>query len=255
MKGSWKNNIGGWNHKDSKRKSQKRKHQLKDNGRAIYHIFNGWKRDKNCSDNLFRNEVEMEITFTGTRYGNDKPLIERAEVFYAWAVWNPLDEEGNRIIDMISSYSDTIYYKETSKRVKVYRNENKDTYYCRDEYYEAETGKKLEDFLELKRHQRVKVQDLRKTGKTVGLDLTKDIEDRKKINVSDFHSDGEFMYGKPLLTHECHRFYGDGKRRKFCRNMANRLDRRYIKAWINKHDISEEVKTHACSKSIAWCVS
>ena len=257
MKGSWKNNISGWNHKDSKRKKQTRKHQLRDNGKAIYNIFNSWKKDKNreCSPEVFRNEVEMQIEYTGTRYGNDKPLVNRAEVFYAWATWKTLDSNGDFIIDRISDYSGEIYYKHSFKRVKVYRNENRNTYYGKEQYYEAETGKKLEDFFGLKKHQNITVQDLRKTGKTVELDLTKDIERRKNVKVSEFHTEGEFMYGKPLYNHEWQRFYGDGKRRKYCRNMANRKDRRYIKAWINKHDISEEVKTHACSKSIAWCIN
>ena len=32
MQGKWKNNVGGWNHKDSKRKKQTRNHLLKDRG-------------------------------------------------------------------------------------------------------------------------------------------------------------------------------------------------------------------------------
>jgi len=39
MKGAWKNDIGGWNHKDTKRKKQNHNHRLKDNGRLIYHKF------------------------------------------------------------------------------------------------------------------------------------------------------------------------------------------------------------------------
>ena len=38
MNGLWKENLGGWNHKDSKRKKQSRNNTLRDKGRALLKI-------------------------------------------------------------------------------------------------------------------------------------------------------------------------------------------------------------------------
>jgi hypothetical protein len=64
MKGLWKENIGGWNHKDSKRKSQRRKNSIKDNGRQIIRIFDGYRRVQKTNPSIFRYENEETLTYT-----------------------------------------------------------------------------------------------------------------------------------------------------------------------------------------------
>ena len=80
----------------------------------------------------------------------------------------------------------------------------------------------------------------------------KAIERKNKVTVEDLQKESAFIYGKPLESWKRMTFFNDGKRRKYTQNRANRIDRRNIKAWINKHDISKHLKTHALSKSIAW---
>lgn len=64
-----------------------------------------------------------------------------------------------------------------------------------------------------------------------------------------------FIYNKPLPDWRRWRLYNDGKRRKSCKKMANSTDRALAREWISRGDFDAPVGTHACSKSIAWCVS
>lgn len=43
MNGLWKETVGGWNHKDSKRKRQTRKHLLRDKGRALLNTYDSYR--------------------------------------------------------------------------------------------------------------------------------------------------------------------------------------------------------------------
>jgi len=44
-------------------------------------------------------------------------------------------------------------------------------------------------------------------------------------------------------------------RKKYCQKLANKKDRLYTKQYIKKNDFcGGTIKTHACSKTIAWCI-
>ena len=256
MKGEWKNSVSGWNNKDTRRKKQTHNHRLKDNGRLIYHKFNGWKSKLEANPDVFRTEGATEIVYTGSRY-NDEIIHYDAEIFYVQVSWNKVDENGEFIVDYIGSYNRKNYKKEY-RYIKAYKDENTRCGYS-DENCKWRTldGIKISEYLGLTNSWKweIEVTSMRRTQKRIKL-CTDDIIKRKsEIHISDFDSGEDFMYGKPLPSWRWFRFYGDGRRRKFAQNNANRMDRRNIKNWINKHDISLEVKTHALSKSIAWEVS
>jgi len=72
MKGLWKESVGGWS-KDTKRKTQKRKHSLRDNARVLINIDYNRKNNysKKLSPDIFRTELEMENI-------PDKPKVKKA---------------------------------------------------------------------------------------------------------------------------------------------------------------------------------
>lgn len=71
----------------------------------------------------------------------------------------------------------------------------------------------------------------------------------------------EFLYGKPLEADFFRKYYSYGRRKGYCRKMANRATRSRSKAWLRKVKDKDCCfdgsfpKSHACEKSIAWCVS
>jgi hypothetical protein len=69
MKGTWKENLGGWNHKDSKRKKQTRKHLLRDNGR--YYSMH----DEDCKSCRIESEVEVNAIYE-TKHGETKNIYK-----------------------------------------------------------------------------------------------------------------------------------------------------------------------------------
>lgn len=78
MKGAWKNNIGGYNLKNQKRKKQTYKHMLRDNGKQIFK-----NRDK-VTENLYREENVNECIYTlNGEYPDKYPVYDSAE---AWVV-------------------------------------------------------------------------------------------------------------------------------------------------------------------------
>ena len=220
MKGEWKNSVSGWNHKDSKRKKQTHNHRLKDNGRFIYHAFNGWKSKRKASPEIFRieNEVEKIMTY-GEAYPDRYKEIKTVEAYYIY--WYSKKYEAY-------NFKGTWYDLETYEEIRPFKSSEWDDYMV-----EPTIGRHIG---------------------TYEFDDTKGRESANRTHdfISGNYNQNEFMYGKPLPKWKWKTFYGDGKRRKYAQNRANRMDRRYIKEWINGHDISKPLKTHALSKSIAW---
>jgi len=255
MKGLWKENLGGWNHKDSKRKKQNRKHTLKDNGYYIVTSFDGYRNaNKKVNSEIFRYEIETIKTFTGDYY-DPKPIVEVVKIYRAVINWREVDEYGEFIKD------DTTFsgFRENWREISIFINENMNFNYWGSERhaYSSITGEPIKKFLDLtdKQMGTIKISEKRCTGRDYVLPkemVQKAIERKNKVIVEDFQKEGAFIYGKPLESWKRMTFFNDGKRRKYAQNRANRMDRKNIKAWINKHDISKPLKTHALSKSIAW---
>lgn len=264
MQGNWKNNVNGWNHKDSKRKRQTHDHRLKDNGSYVVRKFDGW-RDKNKKVNpdVFRTETETVIVTKGS-YGSEKPIVTTAKVYRAFATWNKVDADGEYILDYEVKttlfYSKSTYmkkyYKTESRMVNVYTNGN----WSNDYHFIEGTDTPIAEYLELSKKQArsLEVTGRRDTQRTIVLPsdmVERAIERKNKIEVKDYDSDGDFIYGKPLPSWKRMTFFNDGKRRKYCQQEANSADRMAIRTFIENQDWEAEIKTHACSKSIAWCVS
>ena len=93
MQGKWKNNVGGWNHKDSKRKKQTRNHLLKDRGLYL---------SRKEPEEVVRFESDVEIVQdTITKHGESKTIYkiridkygeeysERVAWYYGHIKYNP----------------------------------------------------------------------------------------------------------------------------------------------------------------------
>jgi len=255
MKGLWKELISGWNHKDSKRKKQTRNNTLKDNGCYIIRTYDGHKNsNKKVNPEVFRNETETSKTFAGG-YVETKPIVTEVKIYKALVTWRKVDENNNFIKSCITCSG----FEESWKETLIYTDENsrRSIYFDTNNVYSAITNESIGDFLSINKKQTwsLKISNKKCTDRTIVLPkdlIKKAIERKNKITVEDFQKDGSFIYGKPLSSWKMMTFFNDGKRRKFAQNRANRMDRRNIKTWLNKHDISLEVKTHTLSKSIAW---
>lgn len=254
MNGQWKNDVSGWNNKDSKRKKQTHNNRLRDNGTFVVRKFDGW-RDKNKKVNpeVFRTETETEIVYTGSRYGTDAKVHYKAEIFFVQVSFRSIDENGEFIVDFQGSYG--THYKKEYRYIKAYRDENARCGYSDDTCkWRTLDGIKLWEHFGLTNSWKwnIAVSSERRTQKFINLDTTDINKRRSEVHIEDHDADGDFIYSKPLSSWKRMTFFNDGKRRKYAQNYANRMDRRNIKAWINKHDTSKELKTHALSKSILW---
>ena len=68
MNGLWKEKLGGWNHKDSKRKKQTRNNMYRDRGRQLIHAFDGYNRVNLADETVFRIEKAQRITYDAGNY-------------------------------------------------------------------------------------------------------------------------------------------------------------------------------------------
>ena len=265
MKGNWKNNIGGWNTKDTRRKKQTHNNRLRDDGKYVIKTFDTYKEaNKKINKNVFRHDTET-ILITKGSYRVNKPIVNVTNVFEIYISWNKINDDGDYILDYIEdvkrTYSNGIFkrniYLKEGRYIKVYPDPNSNNININNIYYVEGTTINLLDYLGLTHKQKrsVSIGYKKDTRKTILLPeelLNKAIERKNKINITDFNLEKDFIYNKPLPRWKRRTFYNDGKRRKIAQNRANRMDRRNIKHWINKGDFDSEVKTHALSKSIAW---
>jgi len=249
MKGLWKENLGGYNHKDTKRKKQTRKHSLKDNGNYIIRTFDGFKKSRDDLPEVFRNE-----SYTVKIITNNKPIITTAKIYNALIKIQDVDDYGQFIPNGKTSSG----YKEIIKEINFYRNENEKYFYNKNKsLYIEKNNKKINEEYNLTPAQLIRLEIINPifTNKIKILPkemIQEALERKNKIKKEDFQKECPFIYNKPITHWKIMTFFNDGKRRKIAQNRANRMDRRNIKNWINNHDISKPLKTHALSKSILW---
>jgi len=217
MKGLWKENISGWNSKNTKRKKQTRKHTLKDNGRIINNLFN---KKSLKTKKIFRieNKVENIMTY-GEYYPKQYKEIKSVKTYYI--NWYGKEYEAYK-------FKDIWYDINTNKEIKPFKISQWDEY--------------------MKQPIIVKYIDTYDFDDEIGRNKA----NKKHDFICGNYNQKEFIYDKILPSWKKMTFYNNGKRRKFAQKKANRRDRQYIKKWINNSDFDAEIKTHDLSKSILY---
>lgn len=263
MNGLWKENVGGWNHKDTRRKKQTRKNIIRDKGRALLKVYNTKNKmfAGKYDPDIYRRENEQVIVY--------KPLIVKPLVQFTSAY--------KALVEYISGYKEVFFemnhfngeevtvrvYKrmEAIKKMKyvdIYYDENENSYW-RKTMYDVKTRLPLEKSLNLDKTQSrsLKLISQSKLSFEVKLDWEKVKKYRETELISEFYTydNNEYLYGKLLPDWKRNTLYNDGKRRKLGQKIANGSDRAIIRDWISKGDWDKVIPTHSYSKSIAWFVS
>jgi hypothetical protein len=236
MNGLWKENVSGWNHKDTRRKKQSRKHYIKDKGKAIYLKFG--RNGKHTADkNVFRIENEQEIIYNPYHYMDIKKY---AEVFNIEIVYYELDDNG------LEDKNKPVF-----KNLNVYIDPNKN--YYNDVFYEEKSRKELDDYLGLIFLQRYEIISKKPTGRKIETNWKeiKDAYDVDKI-YSFWSTEKTYMYNTLIPGWKVDTFFDDGKRRKIAQKKAHHKDRQNLRKYLKEGDWDKEIKTHYLSKSIAW---
>ena len=217
MQGTWKEKVGGWNHKDTKRKKQTRKHILKDKVKPLIKKF--YYDDKEFEDTI-RYETIIE-------YKADKAVYKNSGFVEYWKI-EKLTKVGNQVF---GDYLEPIY-----NRTKM------DAYLENGIWYNVYTNEIINGYIE-------KIAFLYKEEKV--------FNKPKLINCGYSRNYimcyNIFIYNKPL-GEDWHNQYGfwSTKARKHVQKLVNARDRANTREYINRGDWDKDVKTHALSKSIAW---
>lgn len=257
MNGLWKETVSGWNHKDSKRKRQTRKHTLRDKGRAILNTYDSFgSGSKKENANIFREEGIVEVVSV---YENKSPIYESNVRKYSVS-YPEVDKNDKRLIDIIE-YTSTlgdgsVEHHKYEKERKVYTSFT--GYYdfserCYKDEYSAKKISCLEN-LSKTQNRYIKVAEIYSTARVVKLDVSCYIKAETHTSDKSFYNTREFLYNKPLYKHTRWSFYNDGARRKFGQKWANRMSRNNCKQWIRNGDFDKEIKSHPYEKSIAWLI-
>lgn len=257
MNGSWKETVGGWNHKDSKRKRQTRKHTLRDKGKALLKTYDSFRNgSKKEDENIFREEGAVEVIITL----NAKSPVYESNVKKYQVQYPEVDKNDKRLIHIIEyscSLSDgTIKHYKYEKELKCYTSFT--GYYdysnnCYKDEYSSEKIKCLENLTNTQKRY-LKIEEVYSTSRFVKLDVSKYVHS-KTYSSKDYHGTyREFIYNKPLYRYIRWSFYCDSSRRKWAQNYANRTTRHNVKQWIRNGDFDKEIKSHPYEKSIAWLI-
>lgn len=75
MQGRWKEELGGWNHKGSKRKRQTRNQTLKDKAKAIIRTFDD---STKVDETMYRSDGEVAFTYS---YGEKEEKVSFIDIY------------------------------------------------------------------------------------------------------------------------------------------------------------------------------
>ena len=229
MNGLWKENIGGWNNKDTKRKKQSRKHILKDKGRALLKVYDSWFQEPKEDENIFREEGAVLWIKEKSEYKKQnmievcRVLVDNYDYKYSW-------------------FDDGILTD------GFYQGKPRMAYNFRDTWYDYFDDSKISGHVK-----KVSVVDIE--GIIDNTEAPKPSNRRRRIYWGRHYIGGtNFLYNKPLPSWKRTTFYSDGKSRKLGQNIAHSADRGAVKTYIGNADWDAEIKTHDLSKTIAWFV-
>lgn len=243
MQGIWKENLNGWNHKDSKRKKTTRKYLLKEKGRIIEKIYDGNYRYKSTkTDNSKYYEDKYELSYTKDRYL--KPIQKTADVlrveFYYYKSDIPREKR---------NYENRTYIK---ANVYLDKSVNHIKWVMKD-------GSDIGDKFNLDKNERFTLTHYftyYKVGK-IDLDWKPEAEKRKEVEIEEFtpYKVKSFFYKKPVSSWQRMTWFNDGKRRKIAQKMVNGQQRTSIRDWIKKGDWDSEIPSVDGAKSISWLIN
>ena len=259
MQGLWKENLGGWNHKDTKRKRQSRKNTLRDKGRALLNVYDSYRHgSKKVNPNIFREEgvVDVEII------NKNKPPVYQS-IVKKYNISYPAVDENDREVIIVTEYkyilSDGTVKINKYKNVEkihtsfiAYYDENDNKY--KDQYTHEDVMAKLN--LTKRQRRGFSIREEYSTSNIVKLDVSNYVSHNTRI-INDVYmgrNGKEFLYNKPLYRYVRWSFYNDGKRRKIGQKFANRMTRVRVKQWIRNGDFEKEIKNHPYEKSIDWLI-
>jgi hypothetical protein len=239
MRGLWKENLGGWNKKDSKRKKQTRRQTIRDTGRIVLKIFNGRNATKQDPDIFF---VDNDRILVYKK--NQKKIITKTDLYR-----------------LTVSYSKSRFNKENSLQYIVfygYINPN-ESIFSKDRIIEYTTGLNAKDFIKLKHGIDVFINNFStdSTNQTVLINIDKYVQLRNLVIEDRFHplyKEELFLYGTKIERYMIDTLYNDGKRRKIAQKIVNSTDRAIIRDWLIKSDWDANIRTHCGSKTIAWMI-
>lgn len=220
MQGLWKNSVGGWNHKDSKRKTQKRKHVIRDKGRALLNVDRR-RRRKDENDGCVSIRYEGEVVFTPPA----KVYKQSGWIEY----WNV----------RIGKYGWCGAFATTEKVFQAVRHERGGAWCDAYTYEVLPNQNEIVPLILLEKEE---------------VEYTNPIDVSKSWWHRSSNDELTFVYNKPLYDFERWRLYNDGRRRKHGQNIAHSKDRASVRKWISNGDWDAEIDTHALSKSISWWV-
>jgi hypothetical protein len=267
MQGLWKENVSGWNHKDTRRKKQTRNNIFRDKGRVLFKVYDAKTKriTEKYDPDIYRRENEQVIVY---KPDVTEPLVKITNAYKArieiTSGYKPEIYELQHNIDGEIVTREYTRFVAVKKRITmlVYFDENKtnqswrsDVYYA----YDVQTRKPIWKILKMKNpySRNYEILYTEKTDIEVKLDWEKVKEYNDKWNISSFYNYNikEFLYGKFIPNWKRNTLYNDGKRRKIGQDIANGSDRTIIRDWISKGDWDKVIPTHSLTKSIAWFVS
>lgn len=231
MNGLWKESVGGWNHKDTKRKKQKRKHTIRDKGRGTLKAAKRY----SLSNRIYREEGLVDVT-----YVEKKEYFYTAKLYRGTFYYPKVDETGNFIKN---KYGNQEYVYKT---IVYYFDDNDKSFKDRD-------GKVL--FTELVQKQKINMRVLINVDLNINVKLYPVISrETKTLRNVWMGSSKEYLYNKLVLSTDIKQLYRDWSR-KWARTYANRLTRNRVKQWIRNADFDKEIKNHSYEKSIEYLIS
>jgi hypothetical protein len=224
MQGLWKENVGSWNNKDSKRKKQNRKHTLKD--KAKWHISHSsnWRNKKESPSTSIEGDIEITEDMVKVK----KELCV-----------------GVYIIE-VDNYN---YSKTLGKCFGVlpdgfFEGNTKTAFKYHNRYYDIYTKELIKGI----------IKPLNKID-VMYLDWDKDLPDVEervwKLATKPDTRTTIFLYGKPLPVNYWHIFCSySTKTKKYAQKQVNRMNRQRTREFISKAEWDKDIKIHTLSESI-----
>lgn len=226
MQGTWKENISGWNQKDSKRKKQSRKHTLKDKAKTLIKKF----KYKNIKNKVIWDEGGVEFI-------KDSSCFKQSGWVESWKV------EVETYIGKYKFYWNSDYFQNRysySVRTAYWNNGWFDDY---DNTPISGPGVKVKKLNFLYKEE-------------IKYDTPIEIKPYRGYRSTAATKETVFIYGKPICVDYWNKYrFWSTKRRKYGQQLVNRKERSAIRDWVKKEDWESEIPTNDLTKSIAWLVN